>query len=114
MAWGPEPHEVKHLDFSQFHALDHWPFTAYCRDQYGGGRHHLHLAWEYRRRDQLLGWWFMLTGCWLRGKHREQVWRSGDKAGVRCSYCSWTRTPSEAELERFPRHVFNPGDGEGP
>lgn len=60
--------DVKRLDFSQFHATgDHWPFTAYCRSQYGGSWHHLVLAWEFRWRDTLLAPWHWLQ-C-RRGHH---------------------------------------------
>jgi|SRR6266699_2385542 len=56
--------EKPKLDFSQFHPLDHWPWERRCWSKeiqpgwetpfYGGPRHHLKIAWEYKYRDYLL------------------------------------------------------------
>jgi hypothetical protein len=85
---GPPDFSDAKLDFSQFHATgDHWPFTAYCRSQYGGGRVHLAYAWEFHRRDQVLAPWH-----WFRcrtGHHRMvNMWFAGEeRATPRCFYC---------------------------
>lgn len=102
---------VENLDFSQFHALDHWPWTRWCREQpYGGGWHHVKSTWQWRRRDQWFGWWFKITQCTF-GKHEEMFWRSPKGAWVGCRYCNWSRPPSEKELEDHPPIRFRkPGD----
>lgn len=41
------------LDFSQFHPLDHFPGSWYCRSLPGGTRNHLVMDWQYRRKNQL-------------------------------------------------------------
>jgi hypothetical protein len=45
-----QPPDLKNatLDFSEFHPLDHWPGSSYCRELPGGVRNHLDLAWQYR------------------------------------------------------------------
>lgn len=45
---------IKKLDFSQFHPLDHMPFTSECRGYYGGGKGHFLLLWEYRWRRRII------------------------------------------------------------
>lgn len=35
------------IDFSEFHPLDHKPFTTECRVYPGGSRRHLRLGWEH-------------------------------------------------------------------
>lgn len=99
------------LDFSQYHPLDHWPGTRRCRQHYGGWRGHLSMAWEYRRRDQVVGLFARWTTC-LMGRHSWRVWRfvrgidelrSGGKAGApgdympECRYCHKRRTATEDE-----------------
>ena len=39
------------LDFSQWHPLDHWAFTKYCRTFHGKGFHHLRLWADYQMPD---------------------------------------------------------------
>lgn len=60
-----EPLNIKHLDFSECHMLDHWPFTRYCHSLPGGIRRHLDLAWDFK--------WSMVlrrnTTCRV-GRHR--------------------------------------------
>jgi hypothetical protein len=53
---GPPRIDADSLDFSQFHPLDHWPGSAYCRGLYGSWRNHLKMAWGYRWRPQLRSW----------------------------------------------------------
>lgn len=99
------------LDFSQWHPLDHWPGTRRCREHYGGWRRHLTIAWEFHRRDQVVGWFARWTTC-LMGRHSWQVWRvvrridefrqagkvgaPGDYKPV-CRYCHRRRTATEDE-----------------
>lgn len=91
------------LDFSQFHPLDHRPGDARCRAHYGGWRRHLKLAWEFHRRDQVLGPIRRLLYCPL-GRHRWQVWYTNPENGPTnvkpmCTDCSATRLPSEQEID---------------
>lgn len=104
--------ELPELDFSQYHPLDHWPFSARCRDHYGGGRHHLRIAWRFRRRDEVVGVFARVSTCVI-GRHKWQVWRRsnrplGEVLGSRvigkpgdymaaCAYCHTTRTATEDE-----------------
>src|SRR5262245_36087508 len=78
----------------------HKPFTRACREQYGGGWHHLKMLWWFKYRmalDARLGRWFRCPF----GKHNESLWFEGDQVGVDCwRNCGWSRLPSEAELER--------------
>lgn len=88
------------LDFSEFHPTgDHWPYGRYCRGLPGGGRRHLRLAWDFHRREQVIGWWRRPLFCtW--GRHRWQVWQRNDGAvRVLCIFCPATRLPSEADLD---------------
>ena len=103
MIWTPEkePEPAKVVDMTQLHLLDHWPFSARCRAQYGGGRNHLKLAWWFKWRDRTRAPWRRLFWCPF-GSHDESLWVAGDRAWVDCSFCTWTRTPSEAELESMP------------
>jgi hypothetical protein len=75
----PEPfvfNDDTTLDFSIFHATgDHWPFTAYCRTMYGGGRTHLKYAWEFHRRDQLLTPWHWFRCTVLKRHAMRSGWR---------------------------------------
>jgi hypothetical protein len=41
--------EVKEIDFSIFHPLDHWAFSRDCFGWYGGPLQHLRLWWEFQR-----------------------------------------------------------------
>lgn len=100
------------LDFSQYHPLDHWPWSPRCHTFYGGGRHHLIIAWQYRRRDEVIGVFARWTTCFI-GHHKWQVWRRGrgpigaalgsrmiGKPGdyiAACAYCHKTRTATEDE-----------------
>lgn len=96
------------LDFSQYHPLDHWPYTARCRAHYPhgwrSGWHHLTSTWTYRRRDQALTPLYRLLLCPL-GRHKVQVWYArstvdaGWKVMPRCYYCTYTRLPSESEID---------------
>jgi len=41
--------EIREIDFSVWHPLDHWAFSSYCWSFHGGGFHHLKLWWEFQR-----------------------------------------------------------------
>ena len=58
------------LDFSRFHATDHWPGTRYCRSQYGGVRIHLSYWWAYRGRSYLN----TFTRCLVGHHHQVPYW----------------------------------------
>lgn len=70
------------LDFSVYHPLDHTPFTATCRNYYGGWRNHLQLEWSYRLvpglRRQLL--------CRF-GKHTPVTHRNRISRWLACQDC---------------------------
>jgi hypothetical protein len=85
----PDPYErhappvVKHLDFSQFHPLDHSVWE--CRGYPGGRRRHLQYRWDFQWRDRLRG----MTLC-LIGKHAWVHWwrgQTGESAGIVCRGC---------------------------
>ena len=65
-----EPPEIKRIDFSEAHFLDHKPWQ--CR-QYeyakGGWRTHLQYEWEFRTGPR----WRAATKCRV-GWHREAQW----------------------------------------
>lgn len=79
------------LDFSQFHPLDHWPGSAYCRSLPGGTRNHLKMTWSYRRRPMLASW----TLCRI-GRHRIITARRRDSVADEwvsfqtCNNCCYT------------------------
>lgn len=77
--------EIRELDFSMFHPLDHWPFTRECASHYGGWRQHLHLAWEYRWKQEICSW----TLCKI-GKHKPSKWTrpSTGETGIGCWNCA--------------------------
>lgn len=89
------------IDFSQFHPLDHWPGTARCRASYGGWRHHLHIAWVYRRRDEVVNAALtpiQLVRCRL-GRHHTYRYHGPHGFRVGCTHCSFKR-PARAD-EQF-------------
>lgn len=95
----------KHLDFSEYHPLDHGPWSRRCRALPGGIRRHLTLAWEYRWRDRIRWPWQRLIMCPL-GRHDTRVWwRLNDGnpvARVRCEFCPLSREATPAELADQP------------
>src|SRR3954462_6878425 len=98
---------ISNLDFSKFHALDHWPFTPYCYEQpYGGGWYHMLLAWQYRRRDQLVGVFYRLLACPF-GRHDMRTWWPADDrpAYAKCEFCRLQRPPTEEELNDRPPFI---------
>lgn len=91
------------LDFSEFHPIDHWPGSRYCRSLPGGTRRHLACAWDikWRERVQAPLYWTLL--CRI-GRHKVQVWYSACPRAVMpvCAFCDYTRLPSERELDDWP------------
>lgn len=101
------------LDFVRYHGLDHWPFTRACRHMpYGGGFHHLILAWDYRRRDQVLKFWYHWR-C-RRGKHEDVLYSVGHHPGKMCSHCSRPGILTREEIvemqKNWPTFIGSPGD----
>ncbi len=96
------------LNFDQFHPLDHRPGDARCRAHFGGWKHHLRLAWDYHRKDQVLRPLRRSLFCKLR-QHRWEVWYSNNRDGQPskvhpvCKDCQATRLPSEHEVDTEPR-----------
>lgn len=75
---------------------------------YGGTRQHLYIAWEFRRRDQVLRPLWRLLACPF-GRHMIDVWHVTSPAGVTsakpcCRYCDFTREPTEAEAAESVPH----------
>lgn len=62
---------MTNLDFSIWHPLDHWPYSERCSMFYGGGYHHLKIAWQLKWSD----WLAARTWCKL-GRHEfADSWR---------------------------------------
>lgn len=105
--------KVKRIDFVQYHGLDHWPFTRDCRQMpYGGGFYHLKLAWDYRRRDQVLKFWHHRR-C-RRGIHEYILYSVGHHPGKKCIYCSHPGILTRQEIQEmqasWPTYINAPGD----
>lgn len=95
--------EIKKLDFSQFHPLDHWPWQRRCWSRkvqygwetqfYGGPIHHMKLAWEFKWREQVL-----YRPLHTFGIHRFVTWHS-DAKGYQtiCEFCSVERPTRKDE-----------------
>lgn len=104
-----------HLDFSQYHGLDHWPGTRHCRSLPGGTRNHLRMTWDYRRRDQLLRPLHTAVLCRI-GRHDDEIWYRRDQANRRdqvlptCKHCYRVRLPSEQEIDARPALPFDRHD----
>jgi hypothetical protein len=77
------PPEIRKLDFSQFHPLDHSVFR--CRDYPGGRRRHLAYRWEFQWREHLGGWFL----CPFGRHHWGKWWTRGPDAasGMHCTRC---------------------------
>lgn len=108
--WSPDPEIVRRVDFSQLHMLDHPPFSQECRQQYGGPRQHLWVAWEFYYRDRVLGPFRRVLNC-TRGKHEEALYRATRANGVKsawveCLDCRRQRYASEKELQDSPEVQF--------
>ena len=81
----PEPPVIRHIDYSEYHPLDHsvwrcgWP---------GGRRRHLRYRWEYQWRSRLRSATLCRLGChdpieWFGHAPDGSVLR----AGVSCADC---------------------------
>ena len=95
-------------DFSIWHPLDHWPGTRRCRSFYGGWRRHLVIAWQFHRRDQVVGLFTKQTTCRL-GYHKIDVWvltstpigsqpLPTDRFTAVCRYCRTRRPATRQEI----------------
>jgi hypothetical protein len=95
---------IKHLDFSGYHGLDHWPFTKSCRGMpKGGGFYHLKLAWDFRRRDQIFRWFYLLRCRWL-DRHVDVLYSVGHNPGKECHYCKRHGTLTPADIEEMKKN----------
>lgn len=79
------PPEIRKLDFSQFHPLDHSVLA--CRGYPGGRRRHLAYRWEFQVRDQVLRW----VLCPFRRHRWVTWWRGQQEDGVTCARCEKER-----------------------
>lgn len=85
---------IERIDMSMYHDSGHWPFTKACRSQpHGRGWYHLKLAWEYRRRDQVVGWFFRLR-CRRYGLHDD--WSAWSRTLGLHDVCHWCGRVTEA------------------
>ena len=96
--------EIKHLDFSEFHPLDHWPWQRRCWSNklqggwetpfYGGPIHHVKLSWQFKWREQVL---FRPLHV-VFGKHHFQTWHNEAKGyKTYCIFCSEERPTRKDE-----------------
>jgi hypothetical protein len=104
---------IKRVDFGCYHGLDHWPFTQRCRQMpYGGGFHHLRLAWDDRRRDQILKLWYRWR-C-RRGVHVDILYSVGHHPGKKCAHCSRPGILTRGEIvemrNNWPTWLQAPGE----
>ena len=94
------------LDFSEFHPLDHWPFSQRCKEFYGGGFHHLSIAWHYHRKEQI-GYYlkrpFYKILCKF-GKHDTKCWHisSINRYQIMCRFCDFKRGARDDEIFPIP------------
>lgn len=104
---------IERFDFSQYHGLDHWPFSPRCHNMpTGGGLYHLRLAWQQRRRGQ--AWrWFYLWRCRHFDKHVDVLYSVGHNPGKECWYCKRLTSLTAADREQlkrnWPRSLRLPG-----
>jgi hypothetical protein len=87
------PPNIKSLDFSQFHPLNHTVWA--CRDYPGGRRRHLTYRWDFQWRHRVRAW----TLCRV-GRHDWTQWYRGRDwapAGVTCSACDKDQPPTESQ-----------------
>ena len=75
-----EPPEIRKLDFSEFHPLDHTLLG--CRGYPGGWRRHLEYRWDFTTGPALRE----RTLCRL-GRHRATQWWSRGKTWTGCLDC---------------------------
>lgn len=98
--------EISEIDFSQFHPLDHWPGSPYCRSLPGGFKNHMELYVDLKLAEDFR--WIRWPLC-LIGKHKFFVWYSTPKVELlerpklvvrpTCSCCGKTREPTEEEIK---------------
>lgn len=84
------PPSFNELDFSEYHPLDHYPATRYCRLLPGGTRRHLEYMWDFKWRRDLHRAFVCPWGRHKYTKHWSRN-RSGETREWRaCTYCSKT------------------------
>ena len=76
--------EIKKIDFSQFHPLDHWMLTKRCREMYGGWRTHWKYGWAFKWKDDIRRHTLCLVGI-----HKAQQWTrvNTGKVSFSCRGC---------------------------
>lgn len=84
-----EPPQIdpEKLDFSMWHPLDHRPFSQRCREHYGGGRHHLKIAWEFRWSSEMRRFTLCKIGVHRRGQWTKMKDRKPHYTYVACVHC---------------------------
>ena len=96
----------------------HPPFSAYCRSLYPGGwragLHHLRLAWQYHRRDQVCAPLHTHLLCRL-GRHEVMVGyhTADDTVRATCQFCPFQRAPTPGEAARA-QHLIDMTGGRPP
>jgi hypothetical protein len=104
---GPPRIDADKLDFSEFHPLDHWPGSAYCRSLPGGTRNHLDMAWHYKWRGILAA----ETLCRIGRHEMTTVWRR-DRALIDPTG-EWTSWRACRHCAHRPKDQSTSGNGSG-
>jgi hypothetical protein len=100
----PEPHIIRHIDFSEFHPFDHRAWSRRCFNTVGGPRRHMSLWALASGHDH--GWFrFLMRLRWcMWGKHVYLSSPIGEGAITwTCQDCGKVQIPSEKELEELRR-----------
>lgn len=90
-----DPQEIRELDFSQAHFLDHslWTCGSHPETQTGGRRRHIAYAWDFLWKPQLFAW----TLCRI-GRHKPvKGWRgrrSDASIFIACANCAKMLNPN--------------------
>ncbi|HVT97836.1 MAG TPA: hypothetical protein VHE33_10030 [Acidobacteriaceae bacterium] len=86
-----QPPEIKSLDFSEFHPLDH---SVWACDGFPGGRkRHLQYRWDFQWRDRLRSWTLCKIGrhrpveSWGRSREDAEAGRPMRSLGWSCACC---------------------------
>lgn len=83
-----EPPVIRHLDFSEFHPLDHTVWYCYRRGYPGGVRRHLSYRWEFQWKDKAARW-----KCLLGWHHSVTWWREDVITEISCRRCGKVLEP---------------------
>jgi hypothetical protein len=68
---------IRKLNFSQFHPLDHYPFEKRCWEFYGGPVTHIQYGWQFKWKSDIRAH----TRCRI-GWHKWTTWRRRVHPGV--------------------------------